>query len=118
MEKKGFTLVEMMIVIIILGLLAAITIPTFRASDIVVYIDKTNGKKTLVYQVDDRYNYKKLYFRDVGLDGILDSVEDSHGLISEPNIITARSAPSARSVSWSIWVDRFKQEIRPEAAGN
>ncbi len=118
MEKKGFTLVEILIVVVIVGILAAIVVPLFMRPDIMVYIDEINGKKELVYSVFDRYGYKRLRFRDVGLNGTLDSVEDYNGLISEPGMVAVRSAPAARVVSWNTWVDRFEQEIRPEAVGN
>lgn len=115
MEKKGFTFLEIMVVLAILGILATIVVPTFRRPDIMVYIEETNGKKALVYSVFDRYDYERLYFRDVGFDGILNSVEDYDGLISNPNTVTVRSE---LPVSWSTWVDRFEQEIRPEVVGN
>jgi len=121
MRKNGFTLMEMIIVIEIVVILVALAIPVIMRSDIsdiTVYISETNGKKTLVYLVVDRYDYKTLYFRDVGLDGTLDSVEDSHGLISTPNIIAVRSTPAARVVSWNTWMDRFEQEVRPRAVEN
>jgi len=115
MKKKGFTLVEILIVVLIVALLATIVIPILRMPVTRVCIEQTNGKKALVYSVFDRYGYEKLHFRDVGFDGILDSVEDSNGLILDPNTIIPRSG---LSVSWSTWVDRFEQEIRPEAVEN
>jgi len=118
MKKKGFTLIEALAMIFIVGILAAIVVPVFIKPKIVVYINERSEKKTLVYQVPGRYDYKKLYFRDVGLDGTLDSVEDSHGLISEPNTLTTKSAPATKVVSWNTWIERFEQEIRPEAVGN
>ena len=118
MRKKGLTLVEILMGVMILGVLAAIVLPIFMRPDITVHIYEVNGKKELVYQVDDRYDYKELYFQDVGFDGNLNSVKDSDGVISDPNTITIKSAPSERTVSWKTWVDRFEQEIRPEAVGN
>ena len=120
MKKKGFTLIEAVVVIWVVAILVAIAMPTFTEPKIVVYINQKSEEKTLVYKVPNRYDYKKLYFQDVGFDGNLNSVEDSDGVISDPNTITvrSRSAPAARVVSWKIWVDRFEQKIRPEAVRN
>jgi len=118
MKKKGFTSAEILLAIIILAILIAIAIHVFIKPEIQVYFGETNGKKTLVYVAIDQYGYKRLYFRDVGLDGTLDMVEDSDsGLISDSNTII-RSAPSDRVVSWSVWLTRFEQEIRPKVVGN
>ena len=118
MEKKGYTLVEALIVIAIVGILLAIVAPQLIKPKIVVYIDYKSEKKALVYQVPNRYDCKRLYFRDVGFDGTLNSVKHLNGLISEPNTLTIKSASSDKPVSWDTWVNRFEQEIRPEAVIN
>lgn len=113
-RKKGFTLVEILMVVVVLAILAAIIIPQFITPGVVVSIQNIEGKKGLLYHVQDRYGCKRILFRDIGLDGTLDNIE-SDGLILDPNTVRPRSG---LSIGWNTWVERFEKEVRPEAVGN
>lgn len=105
-RRRGFTAVEVLIVVVVLGIIAAIIIPQLITPGVVVSICNIEGKKGLLYHVRDRYGCKRILFRDIGLDGTLDNIE-SDGLILDPN-----------TVGWNTWVERFEKEVRPEAVGN
>lgn len=63
MNKKGFTIVELVIVIAVIGILAAVLIPTFSS-----VIDKANASKALQ---EARNKYTVAYADDLS-DGTLD----------------------------------------------
>ena len=60
-NKKGFTLIELMIVIAIIGILSAIAIPNFLAY-------RTRGQNSAAEQnARDFYNSAMAYFADTGI---------------------------------------------------
>ena len=71
MNKKGFTIVELVIVIAVIGILATVLIPTFSS-----VIEKAN--KSAVQQ-EAANLYKELYTLDLS-DGVLNAKEGEEAL--------------------------------------
>lgn len=59
-NKKGFTLVEIMIVVVIIGLLAAMAIPAFNK------VRKTSQDKTITNNLRQLYSAAQQYFLETG----------------------------------------------------
>ena len=67
MNKKGFTIVELVIVIAVIAILAAVLIPTFSG-----IIEKANKSATLQ---EARTKYTEVYADDIQ-DGVIDGTTD------------------------------------------
>jgi len=63
-SKKGFTLVEIMIVVVIIGLLAAMAIPAFQK------VRETSQKKTLVNNLRQLASGADQYFLEEGVTAV------------------------------------------------
>ena len=132
-EKKGFTLVEILIVVMILAMLAAIVIPQFTRireealgnwreippglkTDVWVMLVNANAElekeAKLLYEIENRWTYSFVQFKDIGLNGNLDQVyckkADGVELRFDPN----SEYPEGKS--WDDWLERFSK-IRKEA---
>jgi type IV pilus assembly protein PilA len=63
-SKKGFTLVEIMIVVVIIGLLAAMAIPAFQK------VRENSQNKTIVNNLRQLYAAAQQYFLEEGVDSV------------------------------------------------
>ena len=59
-NRKGFTLIELMIVVVIIGILAALAIPRFQNATVKA---KESEAKTILKQI---YTFQNIYLRETG----------------------------------------------------
>ena len=79
-SNKGFTLVEIMIVVVIIGLLAAMAIPAFQK------VRQSSIEKTLVNDAKQLASAANQYFMEFGTSTISLGLDTSTGLVSGPEM--------------------------------
>ena len=132
MKKNGYSLVNILIVIVVLLILTAVVITQFIRSPrewkridsglktdvdvtLVRAIPEFNKKATLLYSIENRWNYSLVQFKDFGLDGNLDEVYGKVGALHESIFDPNSEYPSSLGQKgWDIWLQRF-EEVRKEA---
>ena len=107
MNKKGFTIVELVIVIAVIAILAAVLIPTFSG-----IVEK--AQKSAVLQ-EARNLYTEVYADDLG-DGVVDgnSKKDTPVVVTEPTGVTAEYTPD-QTIKFSYAKGDWKAQLNGSA---
>ncbi|HBR92942.1 MAG TPA: pilus assembly protein [Opitutae bacterium] len=90
-SKKGFTLVEIMIVVVIIGLLAAMAIPAFQK------VRATSQEKAILNNLRQLASAADQYFLEYGVETIA-----SDKLVGDGSYVKAFSSVASESYSTSI----------------
>jgi type IV pilus assembly protein PilA len=99
MNKKGFTIVELVIVIAVIAILAAVLIPTFSG-----IIEKAKQSNARTYAVS-------IYHETLALDladGVLDGQEGSSAITSVEGNTVAYSIDGSGTISFEMTKDGYK----------
>ena len=78
--NKGFTLVEIMIVVVIIGLLAAMAIPAFQK------VRQSSIEKTLTNDAKQLASAANQYFMEYGISTIALGIDTTTGIITGPEM--------------------------------
>jgi len=99
-SKKGFTLVEIMIVVVIIGLLAAMAIPAFTK------VRKTSQNKTVLNNLRQLYAAAQQYFLENGVDTV-----NSDQLVGNTTDFYIKSIQTVASEAYPTAIDATDTEI-------
>lgn len=99
MNKKGFTIVELVIVIAVIAILAAVLIPTFSG-----VIEKANQSAAMQYAAS---LYKEALALDLA-DGVADGNEGSSAITSVEGNTVAYSNDGSGTISFEMTKDGYK----------
>lgn len=100
MNKKGFTLIEILLVLLIIGLILSIALPNFKRSQLNARVTAHNANvrmlksATLIYLIE-----KPESFKEITMDELKPYLEDESSIEIDPII--------AKSLN----VDKFKIEV-------
>jgi prepilin-type N-terminal cleavage/methylation domain-containing protein len=84
MKRKGFTLIELMIVIAIIGILAAIAVPNFKKAREQAREKSCYANQRVILGAVEMYNMDNSAMISTGLTGKLTTLKDQGYLKSEP----------------------------------
>ena len=94
-KKEGFTLVELLIVVAIIGILAAIAIPQFAAYREKAYCSAIKS------DLANLAISEEAYFTDNNLYVITGDGTNVTGFAATPNVTLALGSPTGATVDWS-----------------